>query len=157
MKIVESFEQLRQHVHREGLMDARPWFYVRKVVEVLALMSLSVTFQCFGWYLCSALALAVCWQQSGWLTHEFCHHQPLKRRAWNDAVALLFGNVVQGFSRDWWKDKHNTHHAATNIIGLFLAILDVIEEAIRERERENCRKICVEQRYFLKKNVDNQN
>jgi delta8-fatty-acid desaturase len=23
---------------------------------------------------------------------------------------------LSGFSRDWWKDKHNEHHAATNII-----------------------------------------
>ena len=66
------------------------------------------------------------------LCHEFCHHQPSKNRRFNDALSLLLGNVCQGFSRDWWKDKailayfcvnqspktlqHNLHHAATNII-----------------------------------------
>ncbi|KAF7640393.1 CRE-FAT-3 protein [Meloidogyne graminicola] len=34
----------------------------------------------------------------------------------NDLLSLFFGNFAQGFSRDWWKDKHNLHHATTNII-----------------------------------------
>ncbi|EJW78542.1 hypothetical protein WUBG_10548, partial [Wuchereria bancrofti] len=53
----------------------------------------------------------------GWLTHDFCHQQPSKNRQNNDFFSLIFGNIVQGFSRDWWKEKHNTHHAATNIVG----------------------------------------
>lgn len=116
MKIVRNFEELRQRVHREGLMDARPWFYVRKVVEAMALLFTAFTLQYYGYYLTSACFLAVVWQQLGWLTHEFCHHQPTKNRRINDYLALFLGNFVQGFSRDWWKNKHNTHHAATNII-----------------------------------------
>lgn len=68
-------------------------------------------------YLTSAIILALCWQQFGWLTHDFCHQQPSKNRCNNDFISLIFGNIIQGFSRDWWKEKHNTHHAATNIIG----------------------------------------
>ncbi|KAI1732930.1 fatty acid desaturase domain-containing protein [Ditylenchus destructor] len=116
MKIVRNFENLRQQVHAEGLMKQRPTFYLRKILEVAFLMTTAFSLQYFGWYVCSALVLALTWQQFGWLTHEFCHHQPLKNRRLNDWASIVFGNVAQGFSRDWWKDKHNRHHASTNII-----------------------------------------
>ncbi|CAD5218882.1 unnamed protein product [Bursaphelenchus okinawaensis] len=114
--IVRNFEKLRRQIDAEGLMDERPMYYYRKVAEAAFFISMSFYLQYVGWYLCSALFMAIVWQQLGWLTHEFCHHQPFKNRRLNDAGAIFLGNFVQGFSRDWWKDKHNTHHAATNII-----------------------------------------
>ena len=57
---------------------------------------------------------ALCWQQCGWLAHDFLHHQVFANRAINDAFGLFFGNFAQGFSVAWWKDKHNLHHAAPN-------------------------------------------
>ena len=57
---------------------------------------------------------ALCWQQCGWLAHDFLHHQVFTNRAMNDAFGLFFGNFCQGFSVAWWKDKHNLHHAAPN-------------------------------------------
>lgn len=30
-------------------------------------------------------------------------------------MGLLVGNVFQGFSVEWWKNKHNTHHAVPNL------------------------------------------
>ena len=116
MKIVRNFEELRQRVHREGLMDPIPLFYVQKVAEIFFLIAIVFTLQYYGYFLTSALCLALCWQQLGWMTHEFCHHQPSKNRRLNNYFALFFGNIAQGFSRDWWKDKHNEHHAATNIV-----------------------------------------
>lgn len=98
-------------------MEARPEFYIRKTIEVMSIMCMSFVLQYYGWYLTSACFLALGWQQLGWLTHEYCHHQPLKNRRINDYWSLFLGNVAQGFSRNWWKLKHNTHHAATNIIG----------------------------------------
>ncbi|KAE9551494.1 hypothetical protein FO519_005288 [Halicephalobus sp. NKZ332] len=115
-KIALNFEKLRQQVYAEGLMDARPWFFVRKIAETMGLMFLGFYLQYCGHYLASALCVALSWQQLGWLTHEFCHHQPFKNRRINDALSLYLGNFAQGYSRDWWKDKHNTHHAATNVI-----------------------------------------
>ena len=114
--MVLGFEKLRQQVHSEGLMDARPWYYVRKISETMGFMFLGFYLQYCGHYLASAFCVAISWQQLGWLTHEFCHHQPFKNRKINDVLSLFLGNFAQGFSRDWWKDKHNTHHAATNVI-----------------------------------------
>lgn len=116
MKMAQSFEKLRQKLHDDGLMEAKISYYVGKSITTLGIMLLAFYFQYRGWYLTSALTMALAWQQFGWLTHEFCHHQPSKNRKLNDFFGVFFGNVCQGFSRDWWKDKHNTHHAATNII-----------------------------------------
>ena len=61
--------------------------------------------------------LALFWQQCGWLAHDFAHHQVFRfNRSLNDAVVLLVGNLYQGFSLEWWKNKHNTHHAIPNLL-----------------------------------------
>uniref|UniRef100_A0A915Q890 Fatty acid desaturase domain-containing protein n=1 Tax=Setaria digitata TaxID=48799 RepID=A0A915Q890_9BILA len=116
-QIVENFVALREEIISEGLFEADPNYYIYKCTEAFALLLLAFVLQYFAWYLTSAIVLALCWQQFGWLTHDFCHQQPSKNRQINDFFSLIFGNIVQGFSRDWWKEKHNTHHAATNIVG----------------------------------------
>ncbi|CAB3409512.1 unnamed protein product [Caenorhabditis bovis] len=116
MKMVESFEKLRQTLHNKGLMEANETYFTLKAISTLSIMLFAFYLQYAGWYITSACVLALAWQQFGWLTHEFCHQQPTKNRTLNDSISLFFGNFLQGFSRDWWKDKHNTHHAATNII-----------------------------------------
>jgi hypothetical protein len=56
----------------------------------------------------SAALLGMFWQQCGWLAHDFLHHQVFADRKWNDVLGFLLGNVTQGFSVGWWKNKHNT-------------------------------------------------
>jgi len=56
------------------------------------------------------------WQQLGWVAHEFCHHQASQDRSWNRNMGLFWGNIMQGYSRTWWNDRHNAHHASTNIL-----------------------------------------
>ncbi|KAK6042504.1 stearoyl-CoA 9-desaturase [Cooperia oncophora] len=115
-QIVRNFEKLRQRVYDWGLMEAQPWYYVGKSITTLGFMFFAFYLQYCQWYFTSALSLAVSWQQFGWLTHECAHHQLSKNRKFNNLIAVVFGNLAQGFSADWWKDKHNTHHAATNMI-----------------------------------------
>lgn len=113
---MESFERLRQKVTSDGLMEARELYFLGKCFSTVGLMFFAFYLQYLGWYITSAFVLALSWQQYGWLTHEFCHHQPTKNRTLNNFLGVVFGNLAQGFSADWWKDKHNTHHAATNMI-----------------------------------------
>lgn len=68
--------------------------------------------------LASAISLGFFWQQSGWLAHDFLHQQVFRSEntRWiNNAMGYLLGNLGQGFSVAWWKNKHNTHHAVPNI------------------------------------------
>ncbi|KAK6109817.1 Fatty acid desaturase family protein [Brugia pahangi] len=116
-QIVKNFIALREELIAEGLFDVNSTYYIYKSAEAFGLLLFAFILQYFTWYLTSAIVLALCWQQFGWLTHDFCHQQPSKNRQNNDLLSLIFGNIVQGFSRDWWKEKHNTHHAATNIVG----------------------------------------
>lgn len=118
-----TFEQdlraLRIQLQKAGYFDANPWYYTYKFASVLAIVTLSwyllsIAGDSWAYRLASALAMAFFWQQCGWLSHDFGHHQVFKNRIFNDLTTLLLGNVFQGFSLEWWKNKHNTHHAIPN-------------------------------------------
>jgi hypothetical protein len=47
-------------------MERQPRFYVRKVAEVIALMSLAFWLQFQVHFMMSALVMALTWQQLGW-------------------------------------------------------------------------------------------
>jgi fatty acid desaturase len=63
----------------------------------------------------SALLLGLFWQQCGWLAHDFLHHQVFQHRKYGDLVGIFWGDLMQGFSMQWWKNKHNGHHAVPNL------------------------------------------
>ncbi|KAJ8907718.1 hypothetical protein NDN08_007824 [Rhodosorus marinus] len=65
--------------------------------------------------LLASFLVGLFFQQCGWLCHDVCHHQLFKKRALNNMVGLLIGNLFQGFSVSWWKNKHNHHHAVPNV------------------------------------------
>ncbi|RHZ46577.1 hypothetical protein Glove_613g9 [Diversispora epigaea] len=67
--------------------------------------------------LISAALMALFWQQCGWLAHDILHHQLFDNRNYNNLMGCFVGSVCQGFDPCWWKDKHNTHHAAPNVHG----------------------------------------
>ena len=99
------------------------FFYAYKFASTTALLALSAwvtsTAAAQGsvlGQLLGAVVLALFWQQCGWLAHDFGHHQVFKSRFLNDCGILLVGNLYQGFSNEWWKNKHNTHHAVPNLL-----------------------------------------
>ncbi|EPB66790.1 stearoyl-CoA 9-desaturase [Ancylostoma ceylanicum] len=116
-EISRNFEQLRLRVRREGFMDGSVLFYIRKVLESLAIIALAVHLQMKGWYVPSALLMGLAWQQLGWLVHEFAHNQLFRDHWHNDLASYFVGNFLQGFSSGGWKEQHNIHHAATNVVG----------------------------------------
>jgi fatty acid desaturase len=89
------------------------------VLTNLTIVAISVALM-FGWDsrfapIASAFFLALFWQQCGWLSHDFLHHQVFQDRKWNNVMGYFLGNVCQGFSVSWWKAKHNLHHAVPNV------------------------------------------
>jgi acyl-lipid Delta6-acetylenase / acyl-lipid (9-3)-desaturase len=117
--LIEEFRRLRATFHREGHFKSKKSYYAFKIVGNFAILALSIALLVnahgsWPWVVLSAVILGVFWQQSGWLAHDFCHHQVFENRIWNDATSYLLGNISQGFSVDWWKTKHNLHHAAPN-------------------------------------------
>lgn len=116
----KGYRDLRIKLISMGMYNADPLYYVFKVLSnvailvaaiVCAVKSDSFFVQMFG-----ACLLGLFWQQSGWLAHDFLHYQVFKSRFYGDMMGILVGNIWQGFSVQWWKTKHNTHHAVPNLI-----------------------------------------
>jgi delta8-fatty-acid desaturase len=115
--ILEKFENLKKEFQDEGFFETSYAWYFYKCFTTLVMAPLGLYFQYHGSYLLSAIFFGIFWQQLGWIGHEFAHHQIFQNnRKLNDLSAIFFGNICQGFSSHWWKDRHNSHHATTNIL-----------------------------------------
>ena len=117
--MLQSFRRMRTQMLRAGLFKSSKSFYAWKVISLLGMYCTVAGILMNGqgtWVaaLAGAFTLALAWQQSGWLAHDFLHHQVFQNRQLNNAFGYFIGNCLQGFSVDWWKSKHNTHHAVPN-------------------------------------------
>eukprot|EP00842_Homolaphlyctis_polyrhiza_P007112 jgi/Hompol1/990/HPOL_004455-RA len=117
---LKDIAQLRADIKANGWDKANPFYYLYKIATNAALIGTSITLLAlYGSTVIGVVAasffLALFWQQSGWLAHDFLHNQVFKKRWHNELMGYFIGNVCQGFSVAWWKHKHCTHHAATNI------------------------------------------
>ncbi|CAI4225900.1 unnamed protein product [Auanema sp. JU1783] len=116
-QITKNFDKLRMKLRTDGLMEGSYVFYIRKVLEAIGIICLAVFLQSKEWYVPSAILMGLAWQQLGWLIHEFTHNQLFKDHWHNDLASYFVGNFLQGFSSGGWKEQHNIHHAATNVVG----------------------------------------
>mmetsp|Transcript_7129 Transcript_7129/g.15596 ORF Transcript_7129/g.15596 Transcript_7129/m.15596 type:complete len:464 (-) Transcript_7129:101-1492(-) len=115
----KAYRTLRAKLFAAGLFNASPAYYVYKVSSNLLLLAASifcaVVSDSIFVNLIGAILLGLFWQQSGWLAHDFLHHQVFKNRVYGDMMGLIIGDLFQGFSVQWWKSKHNAHHAVPNL------------------------------------------
>jgi len=117
--VVADFRELRSTLHKEGLFKSNKLWYAGLFTSIVSIAALSYAVLALGgstWlgFLTSSFLLGLFWQQCGWLAHDCCHNQVFANRQYNTLAGLLVGGVFAGFSVDWWKGKHNTHHAAPN-------------------------------------------
>lgn len=114
-----SYRTLRSKLVAMGMFNASPLYYTYKVLSNLALLAiaiyLAVSTDSLLVNMIGAVFLALFWQQCGWLAHDFLHHQVFKNRLYGDIMGLIIGDLFQGFSVQWWKSKHNAHHAVPNL------------------------------------------
>ena len=110
---------------KSELMKARAFessklYYAFKIATNLAIFAAAVAvilmFNGIVGAVIGGVLMALFWQQSAFLAHDFLHHQVFTNRSYNNLAGLLFGNIWQGFSTSWWKTKHNHHHASTNVV-----------------------------------------
>eukprot|EP01026_Neomeris_dumetosa_P033057 TRINITY_DN2629_c0_g1_i4.p1 TRINITY_DN2629_c0_g1~~TRINITY_DN2629_c0_g1_i4.p1 ORF type:complete len:440 (-),score=5.12 TRINITY_DN2629_c0_g1_i4:61-1320(-) len=122
-KIQKEFLNLRQQFKRDGLFESNKLYYAWKVfsnqcIWAAAVYTLFQGPQFMGTWptvLVSTILTSLYWQQSGWLSHDFLHHQVFPENRWLGTwTGYVLGNLAQGFSVEWWKFKHNTHHALPN-------------------------------------------
>ncbi|CAO3635712.1 unnamed protein product [Cunninghamella blakesleeana] len=113
---------LRETLEKEGYFEGSTLFYTYKVVSTLSICGLGLSLLYYygsstPMVFLSAIIIGIFWQQCGWLAHDFGHHQVSEDHEKNDILLILLGCLCQGFSLSWWKNKHNTHHASTNVSG----------------------------------------
>jgi fatty acid desaturase len=113
-----AYAQLSRQVKQAGLLDRRPWYYVRKItVTALLLAAGWAAFVLVGnswWQLAVAAFMAVMFTQVGFLGHDAGHRQLFRSRRANYVTGILHGNLGIGLSYGWWVSKHNRHHAHPN-------------------------------------------
>lgn len=117
-ELLKDYRDLRALFLRQQLFKSSKGYYVMKTLSNAAIVAASIALICMFksyWALAlSASLMGLFYQQCGWLSHDFLHHQVFETRWLNDVVSYMIGNVVLGFSVSWWKTKHNMHHAAPN-------------------------------------------
>lgn len=114
-----GYRELRAKLISMKMFEASSLYYVYKVLSNCAMLAVSIACavgsKSFAVNMLGAVILGLFWQQCGWLAHDFLHHQVFKNRRYGDLAGIFIGNVWQGFSVQWWKSKHNSHHAVPNL------------------------------------------
>jgi fatty acid desaturase/predicted heme/steroid binding protein len=116
----KAYRELRRKILTQGLFNASLPYYAFKIASNLAILYagcyLAMNFNSLFMRLVGATLVGLFWQQCGWLAHDFLHHQVFKNRVFGDIAGLIIGDLFQGFSVQWWKSKHNSHHAVPNLL-----------------------------------------
>jgi len=115
----KGYRDLRSKLVTLGMFKSSKLFYVYKQLFNLSMWLAAVSMVYFydnsAIHLASALLLGLFWQQCGWLAHDFLHHQVFTHRKYGDLAGIFWGDLMQGYSMQWWKNKHNGHHAVPNL------------------------------------------
>lgn len=124
----KGYRDLRAKLVMMGMFKASKGFYAYKCLFNMCMWLTAVAMVYFSdsmaVHVGSALLLGLFWQQCGWLAHDFLHHQVFKHRKYGDLAGIFWGDLMQGYSMQWWKNKHNGHHAVTNLHNSSLESLD---------------------------------
>uniref|UniRef100_A0AC35U4P7 FA_desaturase domain-containing protein n=1 Tax=Rhabditophanes sp. KR3021 TaxID=114890 RepID=A0AC35U4P7_9BILA len=116
-QINKNFDKFRLEMRKQGFFEADNLFFLRKFLESVGIIFAAYYLQYHTFYLTSAVLMGLAWQQLGWMIHEYTHNQHFKNHWFNDICSYVVGNFLQGFSSAGWKEQHNIHHAATNVVG----------------------------------------
>jgi fatty acid desaturase len=115
----KGYIDLRSQLVMMGMFKSNIFFYIYKCAFNLSMwataMLIMAKFDTAAAHFGAAMLMGLFFQQCGWLAHDFLHHQVFRKRKYGDWAGLIIGNLWQGFSVQWWKNKHNGHHAVPNL------------------------------------------
>ncbi len=115
----KAYRDLRSKMVMMGLFKSNVGYYMYKQGFNMSMWALSMYLMyasdSTAVQLFAASFMGLFFQQCGWLAHDFLHHQVYRNRRYGDYTGLFWGNLMQGFSVQWWKNKHNGHHAVPNL------------------------------------------
>lgn len=106
----KAYRELRAKMLSMGLFNASLSYYIYKVVSTLSILALSiaccVSTKALPVNLLGGVLLGLFWQQSGWLAHDFLHHQVFKNRAYGNLMGIFIGNLWQGIFYTFFSQLH---------------------------------------------------
>eukprot|EP01123_Difflugia_compressa_P002323 TRINITY_DN13020_c0_g1_i1.p1 TRINITY_DN13020_c0_g1~~TRINITY_DN13020_c0_g1_i1.p1 ORF type:complete len:378 (-),score=41.77 TRINITY_DN13020_c0_g1_i1:54-1058(-) len=100
----------------EGYFKPNVYWQLYKCITSVSFIVLGTVATWAGQWMLGSILFGIGYQQLGWLGHDACHHGLTTNRKLNNFLGYIFGNFLSGFSVNWWKDRHNTHHAITNVL-----------------------------------------
>jgi len=119
--LIKEFRELEKQVRAEGLWKPVPSFYIAHLVSILFMEVLAAAIMWkfhdswAGW--AATVAVLVTSQiQAGWLQHDFGHLSVFQDYTYNTRVHQFVICGLKAASMDWWKSRHNRHHAKTNVM-----------------------------------------
>ena len=122
MKAADPYVELKRVIAGRGLLERSPR---RQLVPsaghalLLAAVIVGITFTHGSWWvLLWAAPAALLFGQIGFLAHDATHNQILTTSRANYILSVLLFNLCLGGSRGWWAERHNTHHAQPNRLGV---------------------------------------
>src|SRR5690625_4753817 len=114
-----TYADLKRRVRELGLLDRQPRFLTYRIIINLLLFAVSVALMFVSsslWLqIPNAVFMAFVFGQFSFVAHDVGHRQAYPTTKANDRVGLLHANLLLGMSFGWWVDKHNAHHAHTNM------------------------------------------
>lgn len=113
-KVEQSFRQFRSKLMNDGWWKREMGSEIMLLLPIWSLIIFG-TVNAWTYPMLSILAIGVGMQQAGWLGHDMTHARDSVYCDW--ALAPVSG-FINGFNRNWWSTKHNTHHVLTNHVGL---------------------------------------
>eukprot|EP00759_Apiculatamorpha_spiralis_P036924 PhF_6_TR37088/c0_g1_i5/m.54391 len=116
------YNELREELQKAGCYKTRPFWFLQKQVELIALVIAGIWIATYtaslGGAIVGAFGLGLAWQQAGWLGHDLSHHSVYPDHQRNTTAwffSLVWACFFNGFSVRWWRDRHNAHHVMTNV------------------------------------------
>ena len=107
-----SFRELRDRLTVEGWFERVWWREAMVLAPCLSLFAFG-TAVARVLPLVATVCLALGSVAAGWIGHDFVHG----RGKWC-GMMRGFGALFNGHSATWWSNKHNLHHACTNVVGV---------------------------------------
>lgn len=110
---VEAMSEMMAKWRAEGLFEPRPVASALYGLSVCAAIAGSVALAP-SMPLVAGLLVGCAWAHCGFLQHMGGHRE---LGAVSFAWQHLFEGLLKGGSASWWRNRHNKHHAKTNVIG----------------------------------------
>ncbi len=113
-----DYRELKQRIAAAGLLDRQPRYYAPKIALTIGVYLSALATIPFASSLWSAMVLALLAGllsiQVGFLLHDVAHRQVFPPGLRADVLLLVTGPLLSGVGGDWWKRKHDLHHAHPN-------------------------------------------